>query len=48
MVREALAPSDVLAQSEQAILEIGARLDDLAPRPLWKRHHKMDFRQRTQ
>jgi hypothetical protein len=33
MARPQASPSDVVSQSEQAILEIGARLEELAPRP---------------
>lgn len=46
MVRPTATPADVVAQSEQAILEVGARLDELAPRPLWRRRPTTDFRRR--
>ena len=46
MVRQQASAADVRAQSEQAILELGARLDELSPRPLWKRQPRIDFRSR--
>ncbi len=46
LTRPQMSASDVVAQSEQAILEIGARLEELAPRPLWRRKLHIDFRER--
>lgn len=46
MTRETASPADVVAQSKQAILELGARLEEVAPRPLWKRQPQIDFRTR--
>jgi hypothetical protein len=45
-VRQQASPADVRSQSEQAIHELGARLDELSPRPLWKRQPQIDFRSR--
>jgi hypothetical protein len=37
MLRSTLKPGEVVGQSEAAIPEIGARLDELAPHPLFRR-----------
>jgi hypothetical protein len=47
MVRDTATPADISAQGEQAILEIGARLEELDPRPLWRRQPHIDFRKRA-
>jgi hypothetical protein len=47
MVRDTASASNVVAQSEQAILEVGARLRELEPRPLWRRQPQIDFRERV-
>jgi hypothetical protein len=46
MSRETWKAAEVVSQSDQAILELGARLDELAPRPLWRKQPRIDFRQR--
>ena len=47
MTRETMSAAEVSSQSEQAILEVCARLDEVAPRPLWKRRPHVDFRERA-
>ena len=44
MARESASAADVAEQSKQAILELGARLEEVAPRPLWRRQPEIDFR----
>jgi hypothetical protein len=46
MTRSQASPSDVVAQREHAILEVGAPLEELAPRPLRRRQPHIDFRER--
>ena len=47
MARESASAADVVAQSKQAVLELSARLEEIVPRPLWRRQPEIDFRDRS-